>query len=60
MSVYLVIQGLNHAVSDDHSISLYFMCCVGASAYELSLGRRLGAGGDDGSAEWHNIRSVGV
>lgn len=32
------------------------MFSLGASIYELCLGRSLGAGGDDGMAEWHNIR----
>lgn len=29
---------------------------LGASVYEIMLGRQLGAGGDHGSEEWHNIR----
>jgi hypothetical protein len=31
---------------------------LGASVYELCLGRFLGAEGEEGSAEWHAIRSV--
>ncbi len=29
---------------------------LGASVYEIVLGRQLGAGGDHGSEEWHQIR----
>jgi len=41
-------QGLDLAKSDLFSL--------GASVYELLLGRQLGAGGDTGAIEWHELR----
>jgi len=53
-SRYLPREVLNESAGLDLAKSDMFS--LGASVYELLLGRQLGAGGDTGAIEWHELR----
>jgi len=53
-SRYLPREVLNESTGLDLAKSDMFS--LGASVYELLLGRQLGAGGDTGAIEWHELR----